>query len=243
VYQLVDKWNFDNVGMLHGTDVEISISIFISVINQLDAQNFCFTIRLFHASTCFEHMCSSSGGQNCIIQPLVSSHLSVAVSCTRRGSNPWCLWWWCWWIIQRLRYFPVHKILNALFIIIIILNCLLLTVRWGSSDKPRFQQEIKVIYPSTIQLLCAVLISVTFCSSMADGWPWSNWRFWYNPLWTVPNAPIITDTICVLTVHILLTAISRSLYLPSLSVCLCKSLNHLFWIYWSVGKSSTASVV
>ena len=34
---------------------------FISVINQLDAQNFCFTISLFHASTCFEHMCSSSG--------------------------------------------------------------------------------------------------------------------------------------------------------------------------------------
>ena len=49
--------------------------IFISVINQLDAQHFCFTISLFHASTCFEHMCSSSGGQNCITQPLVSSHL------------------------------------------------------------------------------------------------------------------------------------------------------------------------
>jgi len=30
--------------------------IFISVINQLDAQNFCFTISFFHASTCFEHM-------------------------------------------------------------------------------------------------------------------------------------------------------------------------------------------
>jgi len=28
---------------------------FISVINQLDAQNICFTISLFHASTCFEH--------------------------------------------------------------------------------------------------------------------------------------------------------------------------------------------
>ena len=44
--------------------------VFISVINQLDAQNFCFTISLFHASTCFEHMCSLSGGQNCITQPL-----------------------------------------------------------------------------------------------------------------------------------------------------------------------------
>ena len=29
--------------------------LFISVINQL-AQNFCFTISLFHASICFEHM-------------------------------------------------------------------------------------------------------------------------------------------------------------------------------------------
>ena len=33
----------------------VHLSIFVSVINQLDAQNFCFTIRLFHASTCFEH--------------------------------------------------------------------------------------------------------------------------------------------------------------------------------------------
>ena len=50
----------------------VHLSIFVSVINQLDAQNFCFTISLFHASTCFERMCSSSGGQNCIKQPLVS---------------------------------------------------------------------------------------------------------------------------------------------------------------------------
>ena len=53
----------------------VPLSIFISVINQLDAQNFCFTLSLFHASTCFEHMCSSSGGQICITQPLVSSNL------------------------------------------------------------------------------------------------------------------------------------------------------------------------
>ena len=33
----------------------VHLSIFISVINQLDAQNYCFTISLFHASTCFEH--------------------------------------------------------------------------------------------------------------------------------------------------------------------------------------------
>ena len=42
-------------------------------INQLDALN--FITSLFHASTCFEHKCSSSGGQNYTIRPLVSSHL------------------------------------------------------------------------------------------------------------------------------------------------------------------------
>jgi hypothetical protein len=31
-----------------------TLCLFISVINQLDAQNFCFTISLFHASTCFD---------------------------------------------------------------------------------------------------------------------------------------------------------------------------------------------
>jgi len=36
----------------------VHLSIFISVINQLDAQNFCLTLSLFHASTCFEHMWS-----------------------------------------------------------------------------------------------------------------------------------------------------------------------------------------
>ena len=30
-------------------------TIFISVVYQLDTQNFCFTISLFRASTCFEH--------------------------------------------------------------------------------------------------------------------------------------------------------------------------------------------
>ena len=38
----------------------VHLSIFISVINQLDGQNFSFTISLFHASTCFVHMCSLS---------------------------------------------------------------------------------------------------------------------------------------------------------------------------------------
>ena len=38
----------------------ISIYLFLNI-NQLDALN--FIISLFQASTCFEHMCSSSGGQ------------------------------------------------------------------------------------------------------------------------------------------------------------------------------------
>ena len=49
----------------------VHLSIFVSVINQLDAQKFWFTISLFHASTCFEHMCTSSGGQNCITSVMI----------------------------------------------------------------------------------------------------------------------------------------------------------------------------
>ena len=41
-----------------GTTVCIQQLVLIPVINQPDAQNFCFTISLFHAATCFEHMCS-----------------------------------------------------------------------------------------------------------------------------------------------------------------------------------------
>ena len=42
------------------------------IINQLDALN--FIMSLFHASKCFEHMFSSSGGQTFTIQPLVSTN-------------------------------------------------------------------------------------------------------------------------------------------------------------------------
>ena len=57
------------------------LSIFISVINQLDAQNFCFTISFFLASTCFEHMRSSSGGQNCITQLSQPVHETATYRC------------------------------------------------------------------------------------------------------------------------------------------------------------------
>jgi len=35
-----------------------NVHVIFLVINQLDAQNFCFTIILFHVSTCFEHYCA-----------------------------------------------------------------------------------------------------------------------------------------------------------------------------------------
>jgi len=50
-------------------DLKINKIVIYLNISQLVALNF---MSLFHASTCFEHMCSSSGGQNCTIQPLVS---------------------------------------------------------------------------------------------------------------------------------------------------------------------------
>ena len=50
---------------------DLLMYLFINI-NQLDALN--FIISLFQTSTCFDHMCSTSGGQNCIIESLVSSH-------------------------------------------------------------------------------------------------------------------------------------------------------------------------
>jgi len=44
------RWNKANFDVL----LTVHLSVFISVINQLDAQTFCFIISLFHASTCFE---------------------------------------------------------------------------------------------------------------------------------------------------------------------------------------------
>ena len=59
---MVEIYNDESVkhNKLYSFDVLLTVhlSLFMSVINQLDAQNFCFTISLFHASTFFEHMCS-----------------------------------------------------------------------------------------------------------------------------------------------------------------------------------------
>jgi len=49
LYIVINPTGFDVLLTVH-------LSIFISVINQLDAQYFRFTISLFHTSTCFEHM-------------------------------------------------------------------------------------------------------------------------------------------------------------------------------------------
>jgi len=37
------------------------------------------------------------------------------------------------------------------------------------SCKSRSQQEIKVIHPSALQMICTVLIRAIFCSSIAGG--------------------------------------------------------------------------
>ena len=44
----------------------VNLSIFILVINELDAQNFCFTISLFHSSACFEHHVLTHHTYRCI---------------------------------------------------------------------------------------------------------------------------------------------------------------------------------
>ena len=63
-----------------------------------------------------------------------------------------------------------------------------------------------------------VLGTVISCSSMTYELPGNNWRFWYYHFLIVPNTPIISGTISVLTSHILLTSISRSLHLVSFLV-------------------------
>ena len=56
----------------------ISIYLFL-YINQLDALN--FIISLFQVSTCFEHTCSSSGGQNFLIVLSQSVHGTATYRC------------------------------------------------------------------------------------------------------------------------------------------------------------------
>jgi len=101
-----------------------------------------------------------------------------------------------------------------------------------------YSRDHNVVLPSTTRMMYAVLMSVNFCSCMADRWPGSNWRFWSYSFLIVPNVPFITGTYFVFTFHILLISIFRCLYLLSFSVPLCECLYHLVWQYRSVGKSS-----
>jgi len=66
IWVYINKYTANLISVQTRPLTRYNSNLFISVINQMDAQNFCFTISLFHASTCFEHICSSSGGQNCI---------------------------------------------------------------------------------------------------------------------------------------------------------------------------------
>ena len=57
-YIYMSDQRLDNFMVYSDVLLTVHRSIFISVFNQLDEQNFCFTISLFHACTCFEHMWS-----------------------------------------------------------------------------------------------------------------------------------------------------------------------------------------
>jgi len=116
---------------------------------------------------------------------------------------------------------------------------LLLITRWQSSSKSRSQQQIKAVYRSTSRIMCAVLISVIFCSSMADWWPGSNWRFWSEHLSTVPNAPVITGTIFAFTFHILLTSITSLCTWLLSQFLFFFNLNHLILLYRSADSKSS----
>jgi hypothetical protein len=65
------------------------------------------------------------------------------------------------------------------------------------------------------------MLCVIFCSSVADSWPGSNWRFCSNPFLIVTNATFITGTIFDLTFHILLISVSRIFVSPLFSSFFC----------------------
>jgi hypothetical protein len=113
----------------------------------------------------------------------------------------------CFYIVPWFRFLLLLKIYSRL-----------LVIRWRSPGKSRNEQEIKAIYSIALRKVWALSIGAIFSALFAYGRPGSNWRFWSNLFLIVPNAPIITGTIFVLTFHIVLTSISRSLYLRNFSV-------------------------
>lgn len=87
---------------------------------------------------------------------------------------------------------------------------------------------------------------------MANRWPGRNWTFLSNLFLIVSNASGTTGTIFVLTLHILLTSVSRSLYLLSFIIIIIISTTpttttinsqHFSWFSKSKGYSlSTSSI-
>jgi hypothetical protein len=63
---------------------------------------------------------------------------------------------------------PVAAIITSSLLLLLFIYSHLLLNRWRSSAKSRSLQQIKAIYPSSYRMMCAVLISVSFCSSAAD---------------------------------------------------------------------------
>jgi hypothetical protein len=92
----------------------------------------------------------------------------------------------------------------------------------GLLVSPDLNKRSQAIYPSTLRIVCSVLMIAIFSSSVAGGCPGSNWRFWSDPFLIVPNAPFITGTVYFLTFHILLTSRSRSLYWLSISISIIR---------------------
>jgi len=124
---------------------------------------------------------------------------------------------WCVALSHQIVY---RVCICYLWVSIIFLNLIYshpLVIRMRFSGKSRSEREIKTIHPSTLWMMSAVLSSVIF-SSVADRWPGSKWWFISNPLVIVPNGPVTTGKIYVITFHILLISISMSLYWLSLSV-------------------------
>ena len=76
ITKIVGKWRKLHDGNVYALCLAPNIirSFFILVINQLDAQTFVLQLVYFMPLHVSGTMCSSSGRQNCIIQPLVSSH-------------------------------------------------------------------------------------------------------------------------------------------------------------------------
>jgi hypothetical protein len=81
-----------------------------------------------------------------------------------------------------------HCIIIIIIIVIGVLNLFFCT---GCQVAVFWYIQFSTGVHSPIWIMCVALVTVTFCSSVVNRWPGSNWRFWSNPLLTVPDAPFI----------------------------------------------------